>query len=639
MENVDGIIIPMLKDSGCPLPDKLNSVKDFDSGHIYLSIVHALMTIDAQKYKFKKSLPKGNAARFRVTSNLTNVIKDMGYTNKIGYETFLYPNESDTRALLRWMVEKMPKLGDEDADEVVGEGASFQKSVDDAFSTWSRERWSPFHINTKPLHNVSTCPLSIPHHIDDAPTEIRNYWDKLQPLVFEQPASFSMLAPSIFEHNISNVISSQEKDKDWEAEAEGVTKSKKKSALSELITESIATSLRARHDDGFGSKTVGEMAAAMMSAFRGAQTEDDSKDDFSSTFQRAAEFTQETKETKAEIVSETGIVTEIDVDGDSKEEKKAQEDAIQKEREEQLQKAQLKLKNLKLLFHKMQTVSEQKKSSVRQMEGELNDIQERISKLENDYKVKKRTRDLLPNADENLRKLHQIAEASAKRLLQLGEEWEKHRVPLVTKYRRKKQMLNDRKGEVGVKVDQIKRMRQEMKAKVVDLRQKDQLFKQLTEEYNKLPKSINRQVYVRRIMDIVKNLERQKLDISKVLADVRQIQKDINQISKTSKRSFGICDELVYQAANKAKKPGEKDTTATQAYKYVVQLREGFDALVACVEETGRCKNEIKDLQASIEALEARNTSLNMKRVANDLEQVKKENKEMLSKIKKLKKR
>jgi hypothetical protein len=38
----------------------------------------------------------------------------------------------------------------------------------------------------------------------------------------------------------------------------------------------------------------------------------------------------------------------------------------------------------------------------------------------------------------------------------------------------------------------------------------------VVDELNKLPKSINRQVYVNRIMDIVRNLERQKVDIGKV---------------------------------------------------------------------------------------------------------------------------
>jgi predicted ribonuclease YlaK len=116
---------------------------------------------------------------------------------------------------------------------------------------------------------------------------------------------------------------------------------------------------------------------------------------------------------------------------------------------------------------------------------------------------------------------------------------------------------------------------------------------QVLDELNKLPKSINRQVYVNRIMDIVKNLEKQKADIQKVLTavclpasvvacsillisftgqilvDVRRVQKDINSTSETSKRSFAVADEVVYQAAKT-----KKDPFSTQAYKNVIALRE-----------------------------------------------------------------
>lgn len=42
---------------------------------------------------------------------------------------------------------------------------------------------------------------------------------------------------------------------------------------------------------------------------------------------------------------------------------------------------------------------------------------------------------------------------------------------------------------------------------------------QIAEDLKRLPKSVNRQVYVRRIMDIMHNLEKQKIDIKKVCSD------------------------------------------------------------------------------------------------------------------------
>lgn len=69
-------------------------------------------------------------------------------------------------------------------------------------------------------------------------------------------------------------------------------------------------------------------------------------------------------------------------------------------------------------------------------------------------------------------------------------------------------------------------------------------------------------------MDIVKNLNRQKADIRKVgslellyptvdcapsvpkiLDDVRVLQKDINMVSETSKRSFAVADETIFRVS------------------------------------------------------------------------------------------
>jgi hypothetical protein len=178
-------------------------------------------------------------------------------------------------------------------------------------------------------------------------------------------------------------------------------------------------------------------------------------------------------------------------------------------------------------------------------------------------------------------------------------EWEKHRGPLISKYRRRKQGMDSRKSEVGIKVDQIKRMRAEMKAKAKELREKDEIHKQVVQELSKMPKAINRQVYVRRIMDImrygkhiiltliatsfIRNLDRQKVDIKKVLEDIRQIQKDINSVSETSKRSFSVADEIIFHTAKSDKKKNATDDASKEAYKGVA----AFLLLCAPLSQTG----------------------------------------------------
>lgn len=63
--------------------------------------------------------------------------------------------------------------------------------------------------------------------------------------------------------------------------------------------------------------------------------------------------------------------------------------------------------------------------------------------------ARKRALDLLPNAEANLAKLQEIADASAARLVKHGQEWEQHRQPMLAKYRRKKQVIQVRGEHIG----------------------------------------------------------------------------------------------------------------------------------------------------------------------------------------------
>jgi hypothetical protein len=420
----------------------------------------------------------------------------------------------------------------------------------------------------------------------------------------------------LFENNEQAIIATQAKEKEWNAQA-----SKEKEATrdqrGDFVSQALQQGLR-KKKEGTG-KNAAELAAQYMSAY-GVLEGGEGKG--SSAFSRRADFGQESSTT---VAAEKLISTEAKAHENANEEL-----AIMAERKANLEAVRDQLKKSRELRMKIDTRTEANQSVARQMKGDLGQQVLETGEIEKSFKIKKRTLDLLPDADNNILKLGGIAETSAARLVDLAAQWEEHRQPLVSKYRRKKQQVNERVGEVGVKMDQIKRMRQETKQKASDAREKEELYRQVLAELEKMPKSINRQVYVRRIMDVVKNLEKQNDDIKAVLEDVYQVQKDINMLAGKAKRSFDEVDETVFSVA-KAK----KDPTATTTYKYVVQLRDGFEELINNVEQVGKIKNEIRDISSSVEALETRNTSSNMKQVQEDLVQVKEENKKLASQIKK----
>lgn len=53
------------------------------------------------------------------------------------------------------------------------------------------------------------------------------------------------------------------------------------------------------------------------------------------------------------------------------------------------------------------------------------------------------------------------------------------------------------------------------------MRAKDEKYRELLETFNKLPKDITRSSYTNRILEIVKNVKKQKADIDKVQTKIK----------------------------------------------------------------------------------------------------------------------
>ena len=163
--------------------------------------------------------------------------------------------------------------------------------------------------------------------------------------------------------------------------------------------------------------------------------------------------------------------------------------------------------------------------------------------------------------------LQALIQSSADRLTKLAAKWEEVRKPLLERYRAAKADSENRESETSKLLEEIRLMRERMKEVADETRVKDDLYKQLVGEYERMTKDLSRVSYTRRIMEIVLNIQRQKEDIGKILGDTRQVQKEINQLSGRLDRIFTITDEQVYRDAR-------KDEARRTAYKLLASLRE-----------------------------------------------------------------
>ena len=197
--------------------------------------------------------------------------------------------------------------------------------------------------------------------------------------------------------------------------------------------------------------------------------------------------------------------------------------------------------------------------------------------------------------------------------------------------------MEKRKLRANDLLAEIKNMRKEMRECANEIREKETSIKKMVNKLNKLPKTIDRQVYVDRILGVVQNLENQNKQIKQILEDVSSLQRDTNQTVDKSKRIFGIVDNMVFTSASTQKEINAK-RQLNQIYRQVVSMREYFDSLVDTARTISNHQNEIRDLEYQIVALREKVESLEMKKIKHDLKEVQQENEELAERIKALKK-
>ena len=116
---------------------------------------------------------------------------------------------------------------------------------------------------------------------------------------------------------------------------------------------------------------------------------------------------------------------------DVEREKKEREEKEQKERDEMLKKLRKDAESI------MKQVESNRKDvdNYRSIKGEYDETKEErdaeSERLKRELKMKRQMHQMLPDADNNMKKLREIIEQGKKRLQGLEEEWTKHRDPMV----------------------------------------------------------------------------------------------------------------------------------------------------------------------------------------------------------------
>ncbi|KAJ8598153.1 hypothetical protein CTAYLR_007364 [Chrysophaeum taylorii] len=622
------------------VPESVRSVAAVTAEVLVSIVSRSVVLIDEFEERearpLPQRLPSGAASRHRLCTQIAGRLKELGFGGEIGYNQLLYPSEASTRALLTWLVDRLPRTDEErgGAQEAMDASTVLRFRMAERVGTWTRENWRLPTLRPKGKVVSGARPRRW------QTWKLGPAFDKA-PLVSRQVPEGADVLPSLLELAAANAIATARAEAALDADdllAVVVGDDEK-----ETPAPRLALGAASEVDFGWGSRasmpSLRDMVTTLERAARGESDETETAS--LGRLAHAAWFThgddsaaQHAAATKKQQQQQQHVASEA---ADHEAVAARAEGAATVEETSAVSKLTKVLEKLGEEYQgerkrAVQFESEREAASRRalELEGELESARKRQETLEREYTVRRKTLEMLPESQEAIGKLREICAASQRRLADLQAEWERHRTPLARQIAEKRDERARRRARARAMVDEMKRCRAEMQQMVLDVADKDERAKLLDAEYAKMPKNVNRTLYTYRIMDIIGSIAKQKTEIAKIIDDIRLVQKDNNKVGETLRRTEAIADERVYQEA----KAQKSDPAMVQSYRYLSDLRQLFENLVSVIDQNGRVTRDARDYETKSKQLQSRVDANNLRRILDDLQQVRAENEKTLHQLK-----
>ncbi|CAK4725841.1 unnamed protein product [Aphanomyces euteiches] len=452
---------------------------------------------------FKFEYPKGVAQRHRLAASLAEQFKAMGYTGECGYNHLLYPTESDTKRMLLWLIQKLPRV-EKEVHDIDVPRIQYRSRMRVSLQKWMDQSSSPQQTTRcRNINRSSILPVSWLEN-DTNPAR-RKYIASKQPLITDSKLCQGQTQRSLLEVNALSLSHD----------------TSRYGLFDTTDLDDDKSTLKATLQSAFSTLSIVDRVPS-------AQSKNQGVFDLSPLNAPLTSTTNNEPLPSAAVASPDA--TQID----------RREDELQIEARHAI-----------------------KYNALRELEQETT--------------IRQQTLDMLSDASNNIAKLQSMCAKSSDRLVQLAEEWETHRLPLVQKLDAHESEQLQRQERAAAMVNEMQTYRIEMKQMGI-MKQEQREF--LERKYETMAKGTNRNMYTSRIMDIIKQVHKQKAEIDKIVKDIRSVQKQINISSEKLKRSEAIAEERLFHAAKDETHRPEKKQMYVECYRLFTTVRELFDELI-----------------------------------------------------------
>eukprot|EP01087_Luapelamoeba_hula_P017882 TRINITY_DN5687_c0_g1_i1.p1 TRINITY_DN5687_c0_g1~~TRINITY_DN5687_c0_g1_i1.p1 ORF type:complete len:615 (-),score=140.67 TRINITY_DN5687_c0_g1_i1:461-2305(-) len=606
MDEVDEIILHSLRSAGCDIGEDVKSLKQFGPNDVVAAALACLRTVDTSR-TWPKTVPRHTSQKVTFCSEMARTIKEeLGYREELGYHQLLYPSESDTRKILRFLVDQLPEADGASFIEETPETKMLRliKSEMQGVMAQNHKARSYRQIYTFKATPLRSAYVPGPKSTRNAPLE-KYIREHVLPLT-QQAARRVDAPPSLLEYNL--VVRIDEVEKEEELARVGARtpmealkyRQNKQAAITKKMNEALRTSMvdAGKASARLGSETLQDLVASL-------------------------EATGVKGRGRGKFALEVSFNRPDKPDENKKDET---EEELQERRQKEIEELDNSLFSSKGDIERLEKAIADLSASIKKMEEGMDPEDAKKKELEKKYTVLKRTYDLLPEAESNIEILENLSQKAAARLASLEQEWERHKAPLMDELEELRRQQENKKGDTQLLLAEIAQLRSKFKTMGEDMRVRNERLAVLKEQFDAMPKEVNRGIYTRRILDIVKNVKKQKTEIDKILLDMKQLMKEITLVTESLKRSFAVTEEMMFADA-------KKDETSKQAYRELNAMDTHFKKLVATNEETGETRNAILQLSNQIDSIKERTSALNTERLEEDYKNMKKENAKLMAQL------
>uniref|UniRef100_F7DGN9 Coiled-coil domain-containing protein 22 n=1 Tax=Equus caballus TaxID=9796 RepID=F7DGN9_HORSE len=584
MEEADRILIHSLRQAGTAVPPDVQTLRAFTTELVVEAVVRCLRVINpAVGSGLSPLLPLAMSARFRLAMSLAQACMDLGYPLELGYQNFLYPSEPDLRDLLLFLAERLPTDASEDADQPAGDSAILLRAIGSQIRDQLAVPWVPPLLRTPKLQHLQGSAFQRPFHTSrlvmpelSSRGEPREF--QASPLLLPTPTQVPQpagRAASLLERHAIQLCQHTGRDhpgdEDWVHRAPRLPTQEDTRAHRQRLQKHLAEHLRQTWGRPGAPPQAGDLGELLQAWGAGARTGAPKGSRFTHSEKFTFHLEPEAQAAQVSDVPATSRRPEQDTWA-------AQEQELESLRE--------------------------------QLEG----VNRNIEEVEANMKTL------------GISLVQLVVESSAQRVVHLAGQWEKHRVPLLAEYRHLRKLQDCRELESSRRLAEIQELHQSVRAAAEEARRKEEIYKQLVSELETLPRDVSRLAYTQRILEIVGNIRKQKEEITKILSDTKELQKEINSLSGKLDRTFAVTDELVFKDA-------KKDDAVRKAYKYLAALHENCSQLIQTIEDTGTIMREVRDLEEQIETEMGKKTLSNLEKIREDYRALRQENAGLLGRV------